>query len=185
MLVHTGLLSVLLSQCEENTEENSVHACHLLRTCDTVQRNRCSFSQASRSPSWGSRAVSERTLRSWRPTMIASFQYSAALLKSITFASMISSRCRMLPSASLQYLLSGTLPAYLGKPTGAHLGTAAQRVGPDGREGGCGAVVVGDCNSQVQIQHCVPPPAWDIHCFSRALHCTEACHMLSGRACRI
>lgn len=66
----------------------------------------------------------------------------------------------------------GTEP-YLREPSRAHFGAAAAGVGPDGGEGGAGAVVVGDSDGQVQVEHRVPPPARHIHRLPRALRRTN------------
>ena len=66
----------------------------------------------------------------------------------------------------------GTEP-YLRKPSRAHFGAAAAGVGPDGGEGGAGAVVVRDSDGQIQVEHCVPPPARHIHRLPRALRRTN------------
>ena len=73
----------------------------------------------------------------------------------------------------------GTEP-YLREPSRAHFGAAAAGVGPDGGEGGGGAVVVRDSDGQVQVEHCVPPPARHIYRLPRALRRTIFRGLKSG-----
>ena len=73
------------------------------------------------------------------------------------------------PMSFFLYKCGSKQDAYLGEPAGAHFWAAAQGVGPDGGEGGAGAVVVRHRDRQVQVEHAVPPAARHIHRLARAL----------------
>ena len=55
-------------------------------------------------------------------------------------------------------------------PFGSHFGAAAQGVGPHAGEGSAAHIVVGHRESQVQVEHRMPPPAWHKDRLTRALH---------------